>query len=113
MRSLKISLVCSLALFAGLFPSVTGTQSVSNSVKYLTPGCTKLGKTKEHVGLCAGDSIEMFIDGGVVFLLDKDGVDREEDKKRANTVAGKESMAVGFGGTCDMMWYLWECRLVR
>ena len=106
MRSLKISLVCSLALFAGLFPSVTGTQSVSNSVIYLTPGCTKVGNTEEHVGLCAGDSIEMFIDGGVVFLLDKDGVDGAADKKRAGTVAGKESMAVGFGGTCDVVWYL-------
>ena len=67
MRSLKISLVCSLALFAELFHSVAGTQSVSNSVKYLTPGCRKVGKTKEHVGLCAGDSIEMVIDGGAVF----------------------------------------------
>jgi len=55
----------------------------------------------------------MFIDGEIVFLLDKDGVDGVADKKRIGTVAGKESMAVGFGGTCDVVWYLWECRLVR
>ena len=72
-----------------------------------------MGKPKEHVGLCAGDSIEMFIYGGVVFLLDKDGVDGVADKKRAGTVAGKESMAVSFEGTCDVMWYLWVCRLVK
>lgn len=39
-------------------------------VTYLTPGCKRMGKNmKEHVGMCASDSIVMKIDGQVAFFL--------------------------------------------
>jgi len=31
----------------------------------------------------------------------------------AGTLAGFESVAVGFSGKCDVVWYLLGCRLVR
>lgn len=44
----------------------------SDRVKYLTPGCKKRNKAMaEHVGMCAGDSIEMVIDGNLALLLDE------------------------------------------
>ena len=46
--------------------------SPSGRVTYLTPGCKKMNKLmKEHVGMCASDSIEMKIDGQIALLLDQ------------------------------------------
>jgi len=44
----------------------------SDHVKYLTPGCKKMGKAMAKcVGMCAGDSFEMTIDGKLALLLDE------------------------------------------
>ena len=41
-------------------------------VTYLTPGCKNTGSSmKEHVGMCARDSIVMKVDGQIAVLLDQ------------------------------------------
>lgn len=72
MRATLILIGAALTQARGNFPSVTGSQRVSSRVKYLTPGCQNTNNNvKEHVGMSAGDSIKITIDGQIGLLLDE------------------------------------------